>query len=179
MTPLYIAATDTIIRDPAHRYVHPTTGEVYGRSDWDNPQKRAEVGAVLLRESMPADGCTAESWEVVEDPETPGGMLRRPTREIPPDIEAIKTNAVDILKVRTAALLRETDWRMLRAIERHLAESLDEEGRALAQEREALRLASDALEADVYEASTLSEVTSASTGYIALEAEAMSLEAVR
>jgi len=46
MNPLYIPATNTIIRNYSHRYIHPTTGIVYGSGDYDNAAKLAEIGAV-------------------------------------------------------------------------------------------------------------------------------------
>ena len=158
MTPLYIAATDTIIRSEATRYVHPVTNEVYGRSDYSDPVKLAEIGAVSLREIMPADGNTAEAWEIVDDPENAGGKLRRPTREIAPDIEDVKAQRIESIKASAAMALRESDWRMLRALEQAMVTVLPAEDKILADEREAIRMASDTAEAAVYEAATLTEL---------------------
>jgi hypothetical protein len=50
MTPLYISATNTIIRSVKERYIHPQTGEVYGNTDYADPKKLAEIGAIPLTE---------------------------------------------------------------------------------------------------------------------------------
>jgi hypothetical protein len=50
MLPLYIPSTDTYIRDYSHKYTHPITGEVYGKTDYDNTSKLSEIGAISLIE---------------------------------------------------------------------------------------------------------------------------------
>jgi hypothetical protein len=65
MLPLYIPATNTIIRDYAHRYIHPITAEVYGRGDYDDASKLAEIGAVPLIIQEVASEHIATAWEVV------------------------------------------------------------------------------------------------------------------
>ena len=69
---LYIEATSTIITSPGEQYIHPVTGIVYGGTDYDNPVKLAEIGAVPLRVEQPAEGFDAETWEVVDDVANPG-----------------------------------------------------------------------------------------------------------
>ena len=83
MTSLYIAASETIIRDPKHRYTHPTTGEVYGGTDYDDPTKCEEIGAIPLVMVDPQPGKVADGWEIiVED----GTAYRRPSLEIDPPL---------------------------------------------------------------------------------------------
>ena len=81
MQSLYIAANETIIRDRKHRYTHPTTGEVYGGTDYDDPAKLAEIGAVPLRDQGPAEGKVADGWEIVAEAD---GFVRRPLEEVDP-----------------------------------------------------------------------------------------------
>jgi hypothetical protein len=45
---LYIPETQTIIRSHLQRYSHPQTGEIYGGTDYDDPTKLAEIGAIPL-----------------------------------------------------------------------------------------------------------------------------------
>lgn len=63
--------------DFGSRVTHPVTGERYGGSDWDNPAKRAECEAVLLRIEDPAEGFTVHAWEIVDDPLNLGQKLKR------------------------------------------------------------------------------------------------------
>jgi len=49
MLPLYVPATSTVIADYFQRYTHPATDIVYGGTDYDDPAKLAEIGAVQLR----------------------------------------------------------------------------------------------------------------------------------
>jgi len=87
MKPLYIEATETQIRDRKHRYTHPVTGEVYGGSDYDNPKKLAEIGAVPLRDQAPAKGKVAEGWDIVKESD---GFVRKPLKEVtPPEPEPL------------------------------------------------------------------------------------------
>jgi hypothetical protein len=60
------------------RLQHPTTGEIYGGTDWSSPDKCAEMGLVSLRIEQPATG-EAIDWEIVDDPENQGCKLKRPT----------------------------------------------------------------------------------------------------
>ena len=88
MQPLYVPSTKTQIRDKKHRYVHPTTREVYGGTDYDNPEKLAEIGAIPLTDEAPPSGYLADGWEIVAEE---GGYVRRPTSVSlipPPDREA-------------------------------------------------------------------------------------------
>jgi hypothetical protein len=66
---------------------------------------------------------------------------------IPKDAAQIKEMLTREAKQQAAALISDTDWRMIRAMERYLAPVLDEEGQVLADSREAVRTASDAAEA--------------------------------
>ena len=83
MPTLYIASTQTMILDSCHRYTHPITGIVYGGTDYDNPAKCSEIGAVPLTLQEPSPGMSPDGWEIVE---VIGGYLRRPTGEtiLPP-----------------------------------------------------------------------------------------------
>ncbi len=45
-----ITSDGTIIKSGRERWVHPQTGEVYGRGDYSNPTKLAEIGAIPLTE---------------------------------------------------------------------------------------------------------------------------------
>ena len=83
MLPIYVPASDTVITDYFQRYNHPVTGEVYGGTDYDNPVKLAEIGAVPLRVEQPAEGFDAETWEVVDDVANPGGKLRGAADQVP------------------------------------------------------------------------------------------------
>jgi hypothetical protein len=75
---LYIEATSTIITSPGEQYIHPVTGIVYGGTDYDNPVKLAEIGAVPLRVEQPTEGFDAATWEIVDDVAHPGDKLKRP-----------------------------------------------------------------------------------------------------
>lgn len=76
--PFYSTVCEEIVYEGT-RLVHPVTGEVYGRTDWDNSVKLSEVGAVPLRfEDQPSDYLLT-GWEIVDDEENPGGKVRRPT----------------------------------------------------------------------------------------------------
>lgn len=80
MPSLYIPSTQTMILDYGHRYTHPTTGIGYGRTDYDDPAKLAEIGAFPLTMQNPAEGMSADGWEIVQVGE---GYVRRPTGESP------------------------------------------------------------------------------------------------
>ena len=82
MNPLYIPATQTIILSPTQRYVHPTSGEVYGGTDYSDPIKCAEIGAEPLTIEAAPEGYRALTWETVE---VEGEWVYRPatTEEIP------------------------------------------------------------------------------------------------
>jgi hypothetical protein len=155
MQPLYIAATDTIIRNASEKYVHPVTGEVYGRSDYENPAKLAEIGAVPLTEESVPEGFTASEWEIVE---VDGKYVRRPKSVTAIPVETVQDQKIAEVKAQASRALRESDWRMLRAIERFIVGELDPEGQEIAAEREAIRDASTAAEAQIREAKTIREV---------------------
>ena len=78
MLPLYVPATSTVIVEYFQRYTHPITDIVYGGTDYDNPVKLAEVGAVPLRALTPAEGLEIVEWVVEDDTENPGGKQYRP-----------------------------------------------------------------------------------------------------
>ena len=80
MPSLYVPATQTMILDYGHRYTHLESGEVYGRTDYDDPAKLAEIGAFPLTMQGPADGMSADGWEIVQ---VGDGYVRRPTGETP------------------------------------------------------------------------------------------------
>ena len=101
MQPLYICATDTIICDPAHRYVHPQTGEVYGGTDYANATKCAEIGAESLTVEAVPEGYRATAWTVVRED---GQYIYRPTVEvIPPPTDEEKA------MIRRARYVAEVD----------------------------------------------------------------------
>lgn len=64
---LYIPATDTVILDHYTRYTHPVTGIVYGKTDYDDPAKLAEIGAVPLRVMTPVAGVEVAEWVIEDD----------------------------------------------------------------------------------------------------------------
>ena len=82
MNPLYVPTTQVIIRTSGERYVHPTTGEVYGGTDYDNPTKLAEIGAEPITIEAVPEGYRALTWETVQ---VDGAWVYRPatTEEIP------------------------------------------------------------------------------------------------
>ena len=75
---LYIEATQTVITDPGQRYIHPDTGEVYGGTDYSDPAKIAQIGAVPLRVLTPTAGLEVVEWVVEDDPENAGEKMYRP-----------------------------------------------------------------------------------------------------
>jgi len=105
MNPLYIPATDTIIQDYSQRYIHPTTGIIYGGTDYDDAAKLAEIGAVPLTVESAPEGYRALTWETVE---VEGAWVQRPatTEEIPaPSLESVKTAKIEQIDARTEQLL--------------------------------------------------------------------------
>jgi len=107
MNPIYIPATQTIIQSYSARYTHPTTGEVYGGTDYDNADKLAELGAVPLRTEEAGVGFDVDTWEVVDDPDNIGGKLRRP----------LTTTAWTITTQDLAAKKEQIDEELARRIE--------------------------------------------------------------
>ncbi len=105
---LYVESTNTVISS-GERYVHPVTGIVYGGTDYSDPTKLAEIGAVPLYVQQPDAGFDAETWEVVDNPEHPGDKLRRPATTAPWTITAAdlaaKVNAVIQERTRRLELL--------------------------------------------------------------------------
>jgi hypothetical protein len=74
---LYVEATNTVILS-GERYIHPDTGIVYGGTDYGDPAKLAEIGAVPLRALTPTEGLEIVEWVVEDDSENPGGKQYRP-----------------------------------------------------------------------------------------------------
>ena len=68
---LYIEVTNTVITDPTQRYIHPVTGEVYGGTDYGDPAKIKQIGAVPLRVPAPTAGLEVVG-QVVEDDSVTG-----------------------------------------------------------------------------------------------------------
>jgi hypothetical protein len=79
---LYVESTNTVI-SAGERYVHPVTGIVYGGTDYQDPVKLAEIGAVQLYVQQPDPGFDATTWEIVDDPAHPGDKLKRPATTTP------------------------------------------------------------------------------------------------
>jgi hypothetical protein len=105
MNTLYVPVTDTIIRDYSQRYVHPTTGIIYGGTDYDDAAKLAEIGAVPLTAESAPEGYRALTWETVE---VEGEWVHRPatTEVIPaPSLESVKAAKVEQIDARTEQLL--------------------------------------------------------------------------
>lgn len=77
---LYIPSTDTVILDRYTRYTDPTTGIVYGKTDYDDPAKLAEIGAVPLRVMTPVAGLEVVEWVIKDDTLSiyAGAKVRRP-----------------------------------------------------------------------------------------------------
>ena len=75
---LYIEVTNTVITDPTQRYIHPVTGEVYGGTDYADPAKIAQIGAVPLRVLTPNAGLEVVGQVVEDDSENAGGKSLRP-----------------------------------------------------------------------------------------------------
>jgi len=89
LAPLYIATDETVVRSRTQKWVHSTTKEVYGNTDWNRPEKLAEIGALPLRDEYPEAGYQADGWEIVVEE---GGYVRRPTSVSlipPPDREGL------------------------------------------------------------------------------------------
>jgi hypothetical protein len=109
MIPIYIPDTQTIIRSPGERYIHPQTGEVYGGTDYDNPDKLTEIGAMPITiESVPA-GYRAVSWEVVQESDA---WFYRPSVEDDPTIRSGILASVNAERSRRKEALTVTlgDW---------------------------------------------------------------------
>ena len=104
----YVPAAGTVITY-GQRYIHPDTGIVYGGTDYSDPAKLAEIGAVPLRIEQPDTGFDAETWEIVDDPAHPGDKLKRPATTTPWAITAAdlaaKVNAVIQERTRRLELL--------------------------------------------------------------------------
>lgn len=163
MQPLYIPASDMIIRDPAYRYVH-TNGEVYGRTDYEDPAKLAEIGAVQLVEvDDPHTDDMVQDGETLTVTASQATVTRKWRAATEAEVAAAKEAQVAMVKRQAAEALRESDWRMLRAIERFLVGELDSEGQEIAAEREAIREASDIAEEAVISAKSISEVRTSGT----------------
>ncbi len=84
----YIPANNTIILSKSQRYIHPQTGEIYGGTDYDSPDKLAEIGAEPLIVESISGGYIATGWNVVEESEQ---WIYRPTVQI--DTEGLISKA--------------------------------------------------------------------------------------
>jgi hypothetical protein len=73
-------------------------------------------------------------------------------------LEEAKELEVERIKRQASIVLRESDWRMIRALEQAMVTVLPAEDKSLADEREAVRMASDTAEAAVYEAKDAAEL---------------------
>jgi hypothetical protein len=105
MNPIYIPDTQTIIRSAGERYTHPQTGEIYGGTDYDDPTKLAEIGAVSITvEPVPA-GCRATSWTAVQEN---GAWIYRPTTETDPMVRSGLRDAVNAERARRKEALTVT-----------------------------------------------------------------------
>jgi hypothetical protein len=105
MVPIYIPATQTIIRSPGERYIHPQTGEVYGGTDYDDPAKLAEIGAVPITIAPVSAGYRAVSWAAIQES---GAWIYRPTVEADPDVRTALLAAVNVERERRKAVLTVT-----------------------------------------------------------------------
>ena len=105
---LYVESTNTVI-SAGERYIHPVTREVYGGTDYQNPAKLAEIGAVQLYVQQPDPGFDAETWEIIDDPAHPGDKLKQPATTTPwaitPADLAAKVNTVVQERTRRLELL--------------------------------------------------------------------------
>ena len=90
---LYIPATNTVILSQNQRYIHPTTNEVYGGTDYGNADKLAEIGAVPLTIEPVAEGYRATDWTAVEES---GAWFYRPTVEADPAARDALLAAVNV-----------------------------------------------------------------------------------
>lgn len=162
MLPLYIPATNTIVRNSSEKCIHPRTGEVYGGSDYSRPDKVAEFGGVPLiaEEDQPhADGDVRDGEEVIVSPDGKSARLVRKWRaRNAGEVDALRASKVAAIKARAATVLRSDDWRLQRAMERLLRDQLPAAEKALIDKREAVRAASDEAEADVLLAKDAAEV---------------------
>lgn len=68
---------------------------------------------------------------------------------VPKDLAMVQEVRAQEAKAQAAAFLAQTDWEMVRAMERAMAATLDAAGKALAAEREAIRAASNVAEAEI------------------------------
>ena len=88
MIPLYIPATDTIIRNASQRYIHPQTNEIYGGTNYDSADKLAEIGAEPITMETVEAGYLATAWTVVKED---GSWRYRPTVQV--DTEGLMSQA--------------------------------------------------------------------------------------
>lgn len=102
---LYIPSTNTVIWSAAQRYIHPQTGEVYGGTDYDDPAKCAEIGAVPITVELYAAGYRAVSWAAVQ---VNGAWIYRPTVEADPDAREALLAAVNVERERRKQALTVT-----------------------------------------------------------------------
>lgn len=77
---LYVPATNAVILNHATRYIDPATGIVYGKTDYDDPAKLAEIGAVPLRILEAVAGLEVAEWVIEDDTLSiyAGAKVRRP-----------------------------------------------------------------------------------------------------
>jgi hypothetical protein len=104
------------------------------------------------------------------------GLVTRTQRWKATPLDTVREQKVEAVKAQAAAILRETDWEMLRALERFVKANLPAEDKALADSREAVRAASDDAEAEVLLAKDAAEI--AALPPVDLRAKALEVEAL-
>jgi hypothetical protein len=112
-----ITSDGTIIKSERERWVHPQTGEVYGRGDYSNPTKLAEIGAIpLTEEDAPhADTDVQDGTTLVVAPDGKSATLTRLWRS--KTAEEVATAA----KAHAERTLAASDLGMARVVEDVLA----------------------------------------------------------
>lgn len=130
---------------------------------WKHPVSGMKYPANWIQLSSLAE---RQSLGVVETPDP-----------IPPEptLEELQEEKIAGVKMQATMILRETDWEMIKALERQFKAELDVEGQDLATSREAVRTASDNAEVDIFLAKTVAELKALPV--VDLRATALDIEA--
>lgn len=111
---VYIPERDLVIEHESERYVHPVTGEVYGRTDYFDPQKMSEIGGIplVVSDDPHVEGdVVSGSRIVVNDEGTSAERITEYTTPEPPPppplpaIEEILENTITMIDLRTHEII--------------------------------------------------------------------------
>jgi hypothetical protein len=101
--PFYASVTGQVIRDKATKVVHPTTGQVYGGTDFDDNAKCAQIGAwPVTTESDPQPEnpvCLGEELVLNTQLQTAALIMRWRSKTVEELAEEEKQNALQALVV--------------------------------------------------------------------------------